>query len=266
MKPFANKVVLITGASAGIGEALAREFASQGASLALLARRLDRLSSLSEELKAQGVKAIAVECDITKPNDLENAVAKINQELGAIDVAVANAGFALHGEIDELKIDDYYRQFETNAFGVVRTYYAVINDLKKTKGNFVIIGSLASFVAPSGYGCYSMSKFAIRAFAECLHIELEPYGVSTTLIAPGFVNTEISQVDKFGKFHPEAQSTNNKSHLTAEYSAKEIVKAVKNRKRELMLGGLAKFARIISRLSPSLAFYILSKRRSSEKK
>ena len=122
------ETVLITGASSGIGAALAREFARQGADLVLLARRTDRLTALAAELERQGRRALALTGDVTVDGDLERAVAETRAKLGRLDVAVANAGFGVVGPVERLTLDDYRRQFETNVFGVLRTVHAALPD------------------------------------------------------------------------------------------------------------------------------------------
>ena len=120
MNRFNNKVVLITGASAGIGAALAQEFASQGASLVLLARRKQRLEAIAKTIDSTGERLLTVECDVTQDGDLEQAVILALKKFSKIDIALANAGWSLKGNLEELNIDDYRRQWETNVFGVLR--------------------------------------------------------------------------------------------------------------------------------------------------
>src|SRR5262245_47431229 len=135
---FHNQVIFITGASSGIGEALAKAFAQEGAQVALAARRVDRLEDLSREINSSGRQTMALPCDVTKDGDLEKAVEAVRKQFGKIDIAVANAGFGVAGNFEKLKLEDYRRQFETNVFGVLRTLYATLEDLKKSKGTFVV--------------------------------------------------------------------------------------------------------------------------------
>ena len=116
---FAGQVVFITGASSGIGAALAREFARRGADLALAARRTDRLAALAAEITKSGRRALVLACDVTLDSDLEAAVARTREAFGRIDVVVANAGFGVVGSVESLGVDDFRRQFETNVFGVL---------------------------------------------------------------------------------------------------------------------------------------------------
>src|SRR5919109_1840625 len=157
MTKFAAHVVLITGASSGIGAALAREFAHQGADLVLVARRSDRLTALAKEIEGEGRRALALTADVTRDGDLERVAGQARAALGRLDVVVANAGFGVVGPVERLTLDDYRRQFETNVFGVLRTLHATVADLKAARGRLVIVGSVAGYVATPGSSPYSMS-------------------------------------------------------------------------------------------------------------
>ena len=135
MTTIHHKTAFITGASSGIGAELAREFAKHGFSIALCARRTDRLNNLVEELKKTGTESIALTCDVTNTQSLQNAVQKTIEAFGRIDVVIANAGFGVNGYFEDLSLDDYKRQFETNVVGVLDTIYQTLPELKKTKGN-----------------------------------------------------------------------------------------------------------------------------------
>src|SRR5262249_32705390 len=156
------------GASSGIGAALAREFAREGADVALAARRLPRLEALAAEIGRTGRRAGVIPCDLTRDGDLERAAERARAALGQPGVGVANAGFGVPGTLETLSIDDYRRQFETNVFGVLRTVYATLDDLKTTRGRLVLIGSVSGHVAVPGASAYSMSKFAVHGLAATL--------------------------------------------------------------------------------------------------
>lgn len=266
--PSNPKTVFITGASSGIGAALAKEYSHQGFNLVLCARREDRLQEVIKE--CSGSKAVAVRCDVTKPEDLQRAVAAGLQKFGAIDVVIANAGFGIHGPIHRLEIEDYRRQFETNVFGVLHTIKATLSSLKESKGRLAIMGSMNSYVSTAITSPYTMSKFAVRALADSLFYELKPSGVSTTLICPGFIESEIRRVDKFGKFHSEARDrAPKKMVMPAEVAAKHMFRAIDKRKREIVVTGHAKFVVFVQRHFPWLLGPIMSmmvpKRKKSTK-
>src|SRR5206468_1632704 len=203
LSKFSGQVALITGASSGIGEALAREFARAGASLVLAARRTDRLERLVAELTAGGARAIAARCDVTVDGDPERAAAAAREKFGRLDVVVANAGFGVVGPVMLLTLDDYRRQFETNVFGVLRTIKATLPDVRRARGRIAIIGSVSGHIATPGSSPYAMSKFAVRALAEALGHELAGAGVAVTLVSPGYVASEIRRVDNEGVLRAE---------------------------------------------------------------
>src|SRR5215475_12747006 len=204
-KYFRNKAVLITGASSGIGEELARQLAQAGAKLTLTARRKELLETVAEKIAAAGgYRPAVVECDVTRDGEVERAVAESIRRFGTLDVAIANAGFGVVGMLKDLAVDDYRRQLETNVFGVLRTVYATLPEIEKTKGNIVIVGSVSGWAATPGASPYAMSKFALRALANSITPELRASGVKVTLLSPGFVVSNIRRVDNRGAAHPNA--------------------------------------------------------------
>jgi len=250
---FAGQVVLVTGASSGIGAALAREFARAGADLALAARRIDRLEALAAEVRSRGRRALVLPCDVTRDQDVERAVADTVSTLGRIDVVVANAGFGVVGPLERLTLDDYRRQFETNVFGVLRTVLATWPELRRNRGRLAILGSVSGHVALPGSSPYAMSKFAVRALAEALDFELRPAGVSVTLVSAGFVDTELHQVDNRGVRHPEALPRAPAFVRTsAERAARLIVRAIARRRREVVITWLGRLTVWVRRYLPAL--------------
>jgi short-subunit dehydrogenase len=256
---FAGNAVFITGASSGIGAALAREFAGEGADVALAARRVDRLDALASEIGKTGRRAVVIACDVTRDGDLERAAGQARAALGKLDVVVANAGFGVTGKLETLSLDDYRRQLETNVFGVLRTVYATLDDLKKTRGRLVLIGSVSGHVAVPGSSAYSMSKFAVHGLAASLGHELAPHGVAVTLISPGFVESEISQVDNRGVWRPQARRRPIPASLVmaTPTAARKIVSAVARRRREVVITGFGKAAVVLQRHVPWLSAAII---------
>jgi short-subunit dehydrogenase len=248
---FRDHAVLITGASSGIGAALARELAREGARLVLMARRRERLDALCAELAAAGAQAVAHVGDVTKRADLDAAVALSVERYGRLDVAIANAGFGVVGPLAKLGIEDYRRQFETNVFAAIETSKACLAELLKAQGRLVLIGSVAGYVSTPNASPYAMSKFAVRAFAEALRPELAPHGVAVTLISPGFVESEIRQVDNRGGWHPKAKDPlPSWLPMATDVAAKKIVSAVYRRRREAIITVHGKILVWLSRFAP----------------
>jgi short-subunit dehydrogenase len=252
-RPFEGAVVFITGASAGIGAALAREFARRGAHLALAARRTERLGALAAELRDGGTQAIVVACDVTRDGDMETAAAAAREAFGRIDVVIANAGFGVVGAVERLTLDDYRRQFETNVFGVLRTIYATLDDLKRSRGRLAIIGSVSGHLATPRGSPYAMSKFAVRALAEALRHELRPAGVAVTLISPGLVESELRLVDNQGVLHEGARDlAPSWLRMSAPAAARDIVTAIERRRREAVITGHGKALVFVQRHLPGI--------------
>ena len=263
MGRLTDTVVLITGASSGIGAALAREFGRRGAAVALSARRLDRLDALAAELRASGVRALAIRCDVTRDGDLEATVARVLGEFGHLDIAVANAGFSVAGRLVDLTLDDYRCQFETNVFGVLRTAYAALEPLTRSRGTLVVVGSVSGHLAAPSASPYAMSKFAVRALAEAIRPELARRGVGVVLISPGFVQSEISRVDKHGRFHPDAKEPSHRRfEMSADRAARRIVRAVEKRRAEGVITVHGKVAVLLARHAPRLTRWLLGRARA----
>ena len=246
--PFHGKVAWVTGASSGIGAATALELAAKGASVALFARRQERLTALARRIEALGVETLVIAGDVTRGEDLERAVAQILDRFGRLDVVVANAGFGVSGRFDELEVEDFRRQFETNVFGVVRTARAALPALLSSKGSLAIVGSVNGFLSLPGNAPYGMSKFAVRSLAESLWLELGPQGVAVTHVAPGFVESEIRMVNNHGE-HMGKKSAEAPRWLvvSAEKAARHIVRAIAKRKREIVVTGHGKVVVFLNR-------------------
>ena len=255
-----GKVVLITGASAGIGEALARRMAAQGASLLLMARRVERLEALAAELAAGGARVRVHAGDVTRAEDLEAAVAAATREFGRLDIAIANAGFGVAGRFEALTEADYLRQFDTNVLGVLRTLRASRSELLRNRGSFVIMGSVAGYVGLPGSSAYSMSKFAVRAFADAMHGELHPHGVAVTLISPGFITSEIRKIDNAGALHARATDPVPAwIRMDADVAARRMARAIVRRRREVIVTAHGKLIVLIARFAPWI-FHLLAAR------
>ncbi|VXD25275.1 SDR family oxidoreductase [Planktothrix paucivesiculata] len=258
MNKFNGLVALITGASSGIGAEIAKELARQGAKVALLARRIDRLTAIATKIDPSGQKVIAIQCDVAIDEEVEKAASFARSKFGKIDIVVANAGWSLKGKVADLSVNDYRKLFATNVFGVLNTIHATLDDLKKTQGRLVVISSVKSYIALSGDSAYSMSKFALRALCESLSQELAADGVSVIHICPGYVATEIRQVDNEGVWHPDwSDSIPSILLISPTQAAKEIVKAIAQRKPEKAIANYSKIIIFMKRHLPGLVRWII---------
>jgi short-subunit dehydrogenase len=249
---FRDKAVLVTGSSSGIGEELAWQLGQAGARLTLTARRTDLLESLAQRIAASGLpRPLVTACDVTRNGDPERAVAGSVRQWGKLDVVIANAGFGVVGALKALTVEDYRRQFETNVFGVLRTIYAALPEIEKTRGNVVIIGSVAGWVASPGTSAYGMSKFAVRALANAIGPELQLSGVTVTLISPGFVASNIRRVDNQGMLQAGAKDPMPAwLVMRTDKAARQIVRAVARGKREAIITAHGKMLVALERFMP----------------
>lgn len=192
-------VVLVTGASSGIGEATARALAEQGAAVAIVARRKDRLEQLSETIVQKGGRALVIEADVTDKLQAEEAVKQTVAELGRLDTLVNNAGVMLLGPVVDAPVDEWERMISLNQLGLLYTSHAAIPHLiaatessKRRVADLINISSVAGRVPRSGSGVYNMTKFGVGAFSESLRQELTGRHVRVSVVEPGAVNTELS--------------------------------------------------------------------------
>ena len=242
-----SRVVIITGASSGIGADLVRVFREKGFRVAALARRLDRLESLVAE---SGTPSIAVACDVSKRESIEAAFAEVRAKFGRIDGVVANAGFGIGGKAANLTTSEYRRQFDTNVFGVLDCFYAAKEELLARSGFFSAVGSVNSYVSLPATSAYCMSKMAVRGFTEALRWEMKPKGVSVTLICPGFVATEIRKLDNAGTLSAENDPVPPWLQLSSRKAAEKSARAILAGKKEAIFPIHAKIAVFLNRHFP----------------
>ena len=206
-----GKVVVITGASSGLGEATARLLSAQGASVVLGARRVDRLQSLAEELTASGGKALAIATDVTQRDQVQKLVDAAVQTYGRVDVMINNAGLMPQAPLERLKVDEWDRMIDVNIKGVLYGIAAALPYMKQQKaGHFINVSSVAGHKVGPGFAVYAATKHAVRALSEGLRQEVKPYNIRTTVISPGAVATELPQsvtdpasAERIRKFYAE---------------------------------------------------------------
>lgn len=247
---FEGQVVFITGASSGIGAATARAFAREGARLALLARRADRLEAVKAEIESLGAQALVVLGDVTEAGSVANAVKTIVAHYGRVDIVLANAGFGVMGPAWKLNVEDYRRQFETNVFGVMRTVQAVLPELHKTRGRIGIVSSIMGRQGFPGFSAYCASKSALIGYVESLYYDLVNDGIAVTLIEPGVVASEIRSVNNNAEYTGQPEPLPAWMVVPAEKAAQEILDAIHRRRPEVILTGHGKLMCFITRHFP----------------
>jgi len=206
-----GKVVVITGASSGLGEATARLLSAEGATVVLGARRVERLKSLANELTGKGGKALAVATDVTDRVQVKKLVDAAVQKFGRIDVMINNAGLMPHSPLERLKIDEWDRMIDVNIKGVLYGIAAALPYMKQQKaGHIINVSSVAGHKVTRDGAVYCATKHAVRALSEGLRVEVKPYNIRTTIISPGAVATELPDsitepdvADRIHRFYKE---------------------------------------------------------------
>ena len=188
-----GKVVVITGASSGLGEAAARHLSAQGASVVLGARRVERLQSLAKDLSREGGKALAVETDVSNCDAVKKLVDTAVQTCGRIDVMINNAGLMPQAPLELLKVNEWDRMIDVNIKGMLYGVAAALPYMKQQKsGHFINVSSVAGHKVGPGFAVYAATKFAVRALSEGLRQETKSYNIRTTVISPGAVASELA--------------------------------------------------------------------------
>jgi short-subunit dehydrogenase len=229
-----NKVIIITGASSGIGAALSRQLTAKGARVALAARSADKLNRVAEDCPG----AIVIPTDVTDPSACQKLIDETVRVFGTIDILVNNAGMSMLArfeDIEDLSILD--KLMEINYFGTVYCTRAALPHLKKSQGLIVSISSLAGKTGVPLRTGYAASKHALHGFFDSLRIELMGTGVDVSIISPDFVDTEIRQHSFARDGTPLGRNPlSHRRMMSAEECARQIIKAMEKRKREVLMG------------------------------
>jgi len=252
-----GKVVIVTGASSGIGEATAREFAKEGAKIVLAARRVDKLQALADEITAMksGAEALVVQADLSRLEDIEAMIQQTLGKFNRIDVLVNNAGF---GRLDWLEnldpVKDIQAQIDVNVMGVIQTTRQVLPIMiKQRAGSIINMCSMAGLVGTPTYSIYAASKHAVHGFSEALRREVKPWGINVSLIYPGGVITEFTQHAGIKR------KTNAKTPafmlLTAGQVGQAVVKLSHHPRRMLVIPWLWNVTVFMNKFLPGLVDY-----------
>jgi short-subunit dehydrogenase len=250
-KPFFNQVVVITGASSGIGRALALQLAGQGAKVVLAARRADLLEDVAAECRQNGGEALVVPTDVADEAQCKLLIEKTIEEYGQLNMLINNAGLAVVALLEELPdLKLFKHTLDVNFYGAVYCTYHALSYLKQSKGRIVVISSLGGKAALPYNTSYIASKFALHGFFDSLRMELKRYGESVTIICPSWVVTGFheAQMDKSGSPKgPRGRAIYSKKTMTAEQCATITLRAADRRRREVLMGpgALASFLNLI---------------------
>ena len=207
MSSLSGQVIIITGASAGIGEATARRLARGGATVVISARRQARLDTLARELDPSGARVLAVAGDITQDADRRRLVDATIARYGRVDVLVNNAGFGTRGPVEIVPVDLIRKNFETNVFSLIALTQLVVPAMRERRSGYIVnIGSVAGRIARPLSSIYDATKHALEALTDGLRGELRPFGVHVTLIRPGFILTEFVEAANAASVDVAAQA------------------------------------------------------------
>jgi len=229
-----NKVVVITGASSGIGRALAKEFAVKGAILSLGARRTELLEELRNEL--QGTEVLISKTDVSHEDDCRQLIENTINRFGKIDILINNAGISMRALFEEVDLKVIKQLMNVNFYGTVYCTKYALPHLLKAQGSLVGVISIAGYVGLPGRTGYSASKFAIRGFLDTIRIENLKKGLHVLVAAPGFTASEVRKVALTGDGSVQGETPRNEDKMmSAEECAQRIVRAIEKRKRELVL-------------------------------
>ncbi len=260
MTSIKESVVWITGASSGIGKAMAFEWAGLGYKIALSSRRKELLETVAKEIRHAGGEALVVPCDIMEETAIEQTDRQIIASWGRLDVVVANAGFGVFGSIEKLTAKDWNRQLQGNVTGLALTVKYALPHLKKNNGRIGLVGSVGAFLPNPNIGAYGASKAAVHAIGLTLQVELMGTGVSCTTMHPGFVVSEIARIDNEGVWHPERPDPRPANLMwPTDKAAIVMVKAMLKRKQTFVFTGHGKVFVWLQRWFPGLMRQIISK-------
>lgn len=264
MSPFElqDRVAILTGASSGIGYALALQMAAQGAWLALAARRKEKLEEVADRCRNLGGRALVVPTDVGEEGQCRALVEKTVAEYGRIDALINNAGITIWAKFDEMEVlSPFEKVMRVNYLGSVYCTHYALPYLKESQGRIVAVSSLAGKTGVPFRSGYSASKFALTGFFETLRIELKESGVSVTIVFPDFVKTD-TRLQAFGA---DGKPLNNrpmregKTMMTADQAAKIIIEAMGDRKRDVIMSARGKLGLWFKLIAPGLVDRIASR-------
>lgn len=252
-KPIERQVIVITGASSGIGLATALTAAEKGATVVMLARSEQTLAEIAEEIRASGGHALALTVDVGDADAVAEAVDRIVAEFGRIDTWVNNAGVSIYGSLDEVGLEDARRLFDTNFWGVVHGSLAALPHLRRENGALINVGSEVSEAVVPLQGMYTASKHAVKGFTDALRVEVENVdrsGMSVVLIQPTAVNTPFPE---HARNYMSREPKLPDPQIDPAQVAAAIIEAAQSGGRDIKVGSMARLNVMASRLMPRVA-------------
>jgi short-subunit dehydrogenase len=251
---FAGKVIVITGASDGIGAELARQLANDKPKLVLAARRREALKEVAKTCDARGAQTLVVPTDVGIESDCRTLIATAVEHFGAIDVLVNNAGVSMHARFDEITDTSVFESLmRINLMGSIWPTHAALSHLKKSHGLVVAVSSLAGLIGVPERTTYCATKFAQTGFFESLRVELEPQGVDVCIVYPGVVSTEIRR----NGWNAQGQTAgvsglSEDKAMSVDECARLIVDAMRGRKRDVVMSAKGKLGRWLKLIVPNV--------------
>lgn len=248
-----NKVIIITGASSGIGKALALECARRGARLSLAARDMSKLRETAAQLKESGYESLLVQTDVSIESQCKNLIDKTVETYGRIDVLINNAGISMRAIFEEVDLDVIRKLMDTNFWGTAFCTKYAFPYLLQAKGSLVAVSSVAGFKGLPARSGYSASKYAIHGLLDVIRNETQYQGLHVLIACPGFTATNIrfTALSKDGSQQGESPRDESKM-VTAEETAIHICKAIEKRKRILVLTFQGKFIHFLNSFFPAI--------------
>lgn len=248
-----NKVVVITGASSGIGMACAREFAHRGSHVVIAARNLDGLKALEGELKNQGVQILTVPTDVSREEDCRKLISETVEKFGRIDILINNAGLSMRALFADADLSVLKRLMDVNFWGTVYCTKYALPYLLETKGSVAGVSSIAGIHGLPGRTGYSASKFAMHGFLETLRIENLKKGLHVMIVAPGFTQSNIRKTALSAEGAAQSESPRDEEKMmSAEEVAWHIANGLEKRKRLVVLTFQGKMVSFLKRFAPAL--------------
>ena len=264
MKNFKNKTVIVTGASSGIGEALAREFAVRGARVVMGARNVQKLQLIAGEIREKGGQAAYCGVDVTKPEECRELIDTAVREFGGVDVLICNAGLSMRAIFDDVELDVLHRLMDVNFWGTVNCCKYALPYLQASKGSIVGVSSVAGLHGLPGRTGYSASKYAMTGFLETLRIENLKKGLHVMIACPGFTASNVRFAALTADGSQQGETPRNEAKMmTAAEVARIIARGVARRRRLCLMEAEGRATHFVKKFAPAFLdrmFYMVMAR------